>query len=42
MQLARPHSARTATAVQHLLSQLNASPPRMPGDPRPISYALAP
>jgi hypothetical protein len=42
VQLARPHSPRTATAVQALLGQLNASPPRMPGDPRPISYTLAP
>jgi hypothetical protein len=42
VQLARPHSARTATAVQALLGQLNASPPHMPGDPRPISYTLAP
>jgi hypothetical protein len=42
VRLDRPHHAPTAAAVEALLSQLNASPPRMPGDPRPVSYALAP
>lgn len=42
VRLQRPASPRTATAVQALLGQLNASPPHMPGDPRPISYTLAP
>jgi hypothetical protein len=42
VRLDRPHHAPTAAAVQALLGQLNASTPRMPGDPRPISYTLAP
>ncbi len=42
VRLDRPHHAPTAAAVQDLLGQLNATAPRMPGDPRPISYALAP
>jgi hypothetical protein len=42
VRLDRPHHAPTAAAVEALLGQLNASPPRMPGDPRPISYTLAP
>ncbi|HUY50913.1 MAG TPA: hypothetical protein VMV92_35280 [Streptosporangiaceae bacterium] len=42
VRLNRPHHAPTAAAVLTLLGQLNATAPRMPGDPRPISYALAP
>jgi hypothetical protein len=42
VRLDRPHHAPTATAVEALLGQLNAAAPRMPGDPRLISYALAP
>jgi hypothetical protein len=36
-----PGSARTARALACLLEELNATPPRMPGDPRPITYRLA-
>jgi len=42
VRLDRLHHAPTAAAVEALLGQLNATAPRMPGDPRPISYALAP
>ncbi|HUY45681.1 MAG TPA: hypothetical protein VMV92_08145 [Streptosporangiaceae bacterium] len=42
VRLDRPHHAPTAAAVEALLGQLNATAPRMPGDPRPISYSLAP
>jgi hypothetical protein len=37
-----PAAPRIARALALLLDEINASPPRMPGDPRPISYRLAP
>jgi len=40
--LTRPESTHAATAIEALLDQLNTDPPHMPGDPRPITYALAP
>ena len=36
-----PGSARTSRALACLIEELNATPPRMPGDPRPITYRLA-
>ena len=39
--LAPPASARTGRALACLIEELNATPPRMPGDPRPITYRLA-
>ena len=36
-----PASARTGRALACLIEELNATPPRMPGDPRPITYRLA-
>jgi len=36
-----PASARTSRALACLIEELNATPPRMPGDPRPITYRLA-
>jgi hypothetical protein len=41
VELTRPAGSRLAAAIEHLLAQLNADPPRMPGDPRPIVYTLA-
>ena len=35
-----PASARTGRALACLIEELNATPPRMPGDPRPITYRL--
>ncbi len=32
---------RTSRAVACLIEELNATPPRIPGDPRPITYCLA-
>ena len=39
--LGPPASARTGRALACLIEELNATPPRMPGDPRPITYRLA-
>ena len=36
-----PDSPRTSRAVACLIEELNATPPRIPGDPRPITYRLA-
>ncbi|MGH3223680.1 MAG: putative transposase, partial [Streptosporangiaceae bacterium] len=36
-----PAAPRIARALGLLLDEINASPPRMPGDPRPITYQLA-
>jgi hypothetical protein len=36
-----PAAPRIARALALLLDEINASPPRMPGDPRPITYQLA-
>src|SRR5258708_18622281 len=40
--LDRPATPRLSRAPALLLDQINAAPPRMPGDPRPISYQLTP
>ena len=37
-----PAAPRIARALGLLLDQINAAPPRMPGDARPITYQLAP
>jgi hypothetical protein len=37
----RPASPRVSAALQALLDQVNTDPPRMPGDPRPITYTIA-
>jgi len=42
VELARPSSPRLAAALAHLLAQLNTDPPRIPGDPRPLTYTLGP
>jgi len=39
--LEHPAAPRTARALALLLDQINAAPPRMPGDTRPITYQLA-
>ena len=36
--LDRPATARLTRAVRLLLDEINTSPPRLPGDPRPITY----
>ena len=38
--LERPHSPRLARALDLLLAEINTTPPRLPGDPRPITYTL--
>ncbi len=40
--LDRPHSPRLANALDLLLQEINAAPPRIPGDPRPITYQITP
>jgi len=38
--LDRPDSPRVARALQHLTEELNATPARLPGDPRPLTYQV--
>jgi transposase len=38
--LDQPNSPRLATALGLLLQEINNTPPRMPGDPRPITYMI--
>jgi hypothetical protein len=38
--LDRPATPRLTRAVRLLLEEINTSPPRLPGDPRPITYRL--
>ncbi len=38
--LDRPASPRTAAALTTVLDQINTDPPRLPGDPRPITYTI--
>jgi len=38
--LDRPATPRLTRAVRLLLDEINTSPPRLPGDPRPITYRL--
>ena len=42
VQLDQPGSARAARALALLIQEINATPPAMPGDNRPITYHLAP
>ncbi len=39
--LDRPATPRLARALALLLDEINTSPPRLAGDPRPITYQLA-
>ena len=38
--LDRPATPRLTRAVRLLLDEINTSPPRLPGDPRPITYRI--
>ena len=40
--LQQPRSPRIARALELLTSEINATPPAMPGDSRPITYHLTP
>jgi transposase len=40
--LAQPAEPRVARALALLIDQVNATPPRIPGDTRPITYQLTP
>ena len=42
IQLDQPGSTRVARALALLINEINATPPAMPGDSRPITYHLAP
>jgi len=42
VQLDQPGAPRVARALALLLDEINAAPPTLPGDTRPISYQLAP
>jgi hypothetical protein len=42
VRLDRPGAPRVARALELLLEEINATPPAMPGDTRPITYRLAP
>ena len=42
IQLDQPGSTRVARALALLINEINATPPSMPGDSRPITYHLAP
>jgi hypothetical protein len=42
VQLDQPGSARVARALNLLIEEINATPPAMTGDSRPITYHLAP
>ena len=42
VQLDQPGSARVAHALNLLIEEINATPPAMTGDSRPITYHLAP
>jgi hypothetical protein len=41
VRLDQPGSPRVARALELLLDEINAAPPAMPGDTRPITYQLA-
>jgi hypothetical protein len=41
VRLDRPGTPRVALAVEFLLQEINAAPPNLPGDTRPITYQLA-
>ena len=40
--LQRPASRHIARALDLLLDEINANPPAMPGDTRPITYQITP
>jgi len=40
--LDRPNSPRLTRALDLLLQEINQNPPRIPGDPRPITYQITP
>ena len=40
--LEQPGAPRIARALTLLIDEINATPPAMPGDTRPITYQLAP
>lgn len=40
VELSRPGTPRLANALAMLLHEINSTPPRIPGDPRPITYTL--
>ena len=40
--LDRPDTPRIARALHHLTQELNNTPPRIPGDPRPLTYQVNP
>jgi hypothetical protein len=40
--LDQPDTPRIARALRLFLDEINHTPPRMPGDPRPITYTLTP
>ena len=40
VELDRPASPKIARALSLLVEQLNNTPPRLPGDPRPITYTI--
>ena len=42
VQLEQPGSARIARVLALLIEEINATPPAMPGDNRPITYQIAP
>jgi transposase len=42
VQLDRPRAPRVARALEMLIEQVNAEPPVMPGDTRPVTYRLNP
>jgi hypothetical protein len=42
VRLDQPGAPRVAAALALLLDEINATPPTMPGDARPITYQLAP
>ena len=42
VQLEQPSSARIARVLALLIEEINATPPAMPGDNRPITYQIAP
>ena len=42
VQLEQPGSARIARVLALLIDEINATPPAMPGDNRPITYQIAP
>jgi transposase len=42
IELNRPNTPRLTRALTALLDEINATPPHIPGDPRPLTYTLKP